>query len=603
MIIYFVEAVYAFYEHIFERDINTTEIKIYVSLHKSSILNILDDSNVGDYGDFPELVDIQVPDPVESLAFDVNVNELLESMRYSDCITNYHVEYDNFVNDCVNDHNGSISNFCITMYNVFGSMCQEHISTIPSAPSALLQYEQHLTKVISLLNTWYLTEISKVICSTTDVHLDFFYQLCRKLSSLAIRKHTLLKLTEEQVEISNVRENFDQLSDGGRGKIRYLAGYLVHKLKTKYWAAMLRNRHSVDPDCLAESSMLKYKIGLLCLHIVQQGMMAEITADLPSTMYIKNHQFVNNGLINITDDMFTFMSMLVHSILHVQTRNNLDKYGSEVNKFIVTSILQDVPVISQWCDLFPSKLVSLSVTNSISHDVTVFSMLEEVVYILSHVLLNQWRKDIIQQQPSVCKKTAHRKQILLPSKPSITIKVPTFATLSALGLDEMKTTVKDTLQRDKAFFKKLTKDQVISISKRLKLKVSKQTKTSLVNMITECVLSTRPPLPTKLRKTQEITSDNSRESPHSEEVGTEEECVLSTCTSPLPEIKPSKRRKTQEKTSDKCRECQQSEEVGTEEEWILCDKCHRWFHRQCADLINDIDWKAYQDQEFICHYC
>ena len=66
---------------------------------------------------------------------------------------------------------------------------------------------------------------------------------------------------------------------------------------------------------------------------------------------------------------------------------------------------------------------------------------------------------------------------------------------------------------------------------------------------------------------------------------------------------PSSKRSRSEEV-EKCRECRRGE-VEQQAEWIYCERCRRWFHRECAEIWEDAEWLSYKqtDVTFICHYC
>ena len=84
------------------------------------------------------------------------------------------------------------------------------------------------------------------------------------------------------------------------------------------------------------------------------------------------------------------------------------------------------------------------------------------------------------------------------------------------------------------------------------------------------------------------------------------QAALPTKARPGPNQQQKRGKKTGRNTEDNsetCPECQLKYKDG--EQWIQCDKCERWYHRSCAEIMEDEEWEQLQKEEstFHCHLC
>ena len=93
-------------------------------------------------------------------------------------------------------------------------------------------------------------------------------------------------------------------SEGGRGKIRYIAGWCIHKLKQNRKRKLVQNLYNRKKVMLVEQLIIE-KTMLEHLEVSEHELL-ETSSDLQSLQEIIRKQNTRRGLTNVSDICFNF---------------------------------------------------------------------------------------------------------------------------------------------------------------------------------------------------------------------------------------------------------------------------------------------------------
>lgn len=249
--------------------------------------------------------------------------------------------------------------------------------------------------------------------------------------TVSIRKFILseiensYKISSTTVSNQRVQRN---VTEESYGKIRYVGGYCVAKVRQKYTKQLRSNCYKLKFE-----NQVKYKESCLMLEILDNMSVNESIVSLSqfpqSLIETCRKQNVTRGLTNISDQLFEFFVSTCKMCLNLLVCNNVNIHCENLFQFCSS-------VIGKNCQLF-EDFVKCVCTKSMPEDLNeeqvlipmlVAEMLDTVGAIeqlykeltdkFLLVMFNQFRKDFLL---CLCveKKMAHRKQILVRSQKNL----------------------------------------------------------------------------------------------------------------------------------------------------------------------------------------
>jgi hypothetical protein len=121
------------------------------------------------------------------------------------------------------------------------------------------------------------------------------------------------------------------------------------------------------------------------------------TSDPDALFDIDRKQNIRSSLTYISDNTYDFFSKLSSEILELETVNTLNEAGESMHEYIASFLDEKEDLKNVWLGLFPCELV-LGKQNIRGDDIRelVSELYTEVVNIFSKVMLNKFRKDLLQ---------------------------------------------------------------------------------------------------------------------------------------------------------------------------------------------------------------
>ncbi len=397
------------------------------------------------------------------------------------------------------------------------------------------------------------------------------------------------------------------LTSGARGKIRYVGGYVLAKLRYRHQQAANRRVYKLDVQSRNQLHEESAKVKLLSEACRSESQIIAESEDLESLQETSRRQNIRQSLNHITDTGYVFFAMLTEETIALQNAKNLYKYGENLNHYVIVELCSNERLYSKYRDMFASDFASDLGDLNNQRDVYLKQLYSEAVNLFSRVMVKQLRKDYLAECRKK-KKLAHRKNILQSNTAS--------AGPSAAPKTSSRATTRATKRHRSAIeVGKLTYDTLLADDSKTKaeshrlLREYTQQKSKLPNFLKaqlqdlcksyglQFVASdTKATLERKLMSAiSELDS-----MPHPHVLGGEAEERHG-------EKRGGDRRGGSRKTkvTDKCRECRQVYNEDLDSGWIMCDQCTNFFHRECAEIWDDDEWDTYvkTENKFVCHHC
>lgn len=426
-----------------------------------------------------------------------------------------------------------------------------------------------------------------------------------------------------------------ELDAAGKGKIRYISGYVIAKLKYNL-SKKIRNSLFVKSK---ESELLNYQkqmdlLNSLCSSYAE---LTETCTDLSTLQEIKRKQNQREGLTNISDTTFGFFERLEIECREKLTHANLVAKGKSLYNDILNTILNQSNLFEAWTTCLTksatshisksengdesnvSDLLTVMVT-SVENYVLLFNY---VVTLFLKVSLSQFRRDYLAHL-KIEKGKALRKKV---TEKSIKSNLKRFD-INFYSEDKSKNKeasvcrMKSELLQNPNFFVEhsFTKVNLISICKDFNLKVTaSKKKNEIAAILAEYIMGTCTSETSNILTLVETQNPSVTASEQPGPSGISVHVASPPLRQPATKKKTKSYRKTtsrkgkgkgkksttytEESDEGKCDICYKA--FGEGEDCICCDDCQVWFHRECVGLVDDTEWARLQeeDQSFTCPMC
>ena len=437
--------------------------------------------------------------------------------------------------------------------------------------------QSQLSDFMARFNTYMTSDLYMNSCRTLlddQYTQEARFAVCFKIMTF-LRKYLLKKKSEVlPVSCANVqnRTSYSQLSSTARWKIRYVGGYTVARLRSKYQHLLKTNLYKTGRHGISTYLNSKKILEVLSCFEINEKTLNETSSDPGSLLEISRKQNITRGLTNITDETYQWFGYLIFQTLYELNTENLTLHGSKLYEHTLSNLQSDSEMFAKFVSLVSSSqpVEHLSCDSGMDVQNEVTSLMEnmvesvcatetvfcEIINKVLSVLTKQFSKDVTAAF-EIKKKMEHRKQIKVGSK--------------------RKSTAQPSVRHAAA---------------------KKPTKT---------VQARQPARRTPREKPSTSSKASDSDTSESESEGQDKTVQ----TRRTPRDKPSTSALTssiltsESETEDQtlCEKC--GKVYKESEQWIACDSCEKWFHRRCAGLWSAAKWNLYQspDKDFFCPYC
>ncbi|XP_062597523.1 uncharacterized protein LOC134258949 [Saccostrea cucullata] len=294
------------------------------------------------------------------------------------------------------------------------SMKSEHCSSSQSVKNWTSFYSSYH----SFLQSKEYNSLCKSLFSSRSVN-DLF---CGSVAT-AIRKNIVTSQTEQEPE-QPMKTCDTFISDFAHGKIRYVGGRAVAKLK-------YHNTNLVRNDLRNYGKILnqqaKVKVEVLQSIIVSQADVECSTKFPRSIIDVKRKQNLSCGLTNITDGAFQFFLELEKTRIPLYSEHELKYHGQNVLQHIQATIVEDRNLFNSWTNLFSNlqtrlftmnadlDTCSLILSDIVDGATAITCLFKDIVNSYLRVTDSEYRKKLLEEVGQK-KSMEHRKKVLTKGK-------------------------------------------------------------------------------------------------------------------------------------------------------------------------------------------
>ena len=387
----------------------------------------------------------------------------------------------------------------------------------------------------------------------TDILIHVCIALFIKICSILVKKLSL-----EITEIEAISTDRQEMSAAGRGKVRYVGGMVVAKVRFHYMGIVKRSLFR--PEMLSKHHEAREKVELLS-SLERPSCHLQSSSDDPESLKeTERRQNVKKSLVNISDAAMAYFMLLTLEIDTFLNVSSLNRHKENLFQALQDNLNRNEKLIQCWNGLFPA--------NSQTQDI-----FKEVNFRYTRVCAKQFRKDL-KDSFQLEKTKAHRKQIDEKREKAN-------AKLSVLNMKQIKSELPELVHLKLKIMateypevfssREFNKNDILCLCKAYNMEIKSITKkdelaNGLIRVISEV---DRMPEPEALHASKEE----------------------------LIQTKPTKKTNTKAKSKDPgkgkgkkstsilCNIC--SKEYTSEKDWIQCNLCDQWLHRDCCHIDNE----------------
>ena len=185
------------------------------------------------------------------------------------------------------------------------------------------------------------------------------------------------------------------LTSGARGKIRYVGGYVLAKLRYRHQQAANRRVYKLDVQSRNQLHEESAKVKLLSEACRSESQIIAESEDLESLQETSRRQNIRQSLNHITDTGYVFFAMLTEETIALQNAKNLYKYGENLNHYVIVELCSNERLYSKYRDMFASDFASDLGDLNNQRYVYLKQLYSEAVNLFSRVMVKQLRKDYL----------------------------------------------------------------------------------------------------------------------------------------------------------------------------------------------------------------
>lgn len=410
----------------------------------------------------------------------------------------------------------------------------------------------------------------------------------------------------------------------GRGKIRYVSGYVVAKLKYNLSKKIRNSLFVKGKEMFLDLNQNKMEIlNSLCCSYDELLMSS---TDLESLEEIHRKQNQREGLTNITDEAFSFFQSLELQCRQKLTHENLVNVGKTLFHDVKEELLCDSDLYQSWLQcVVKSRKCTESESNIdelLSTLVTAcenyIDLFNSVVELFLKVSLSQFRRDYLAFLKKEKGKSL-RKKVMEKSKKAVkSFSMKFYQEDGSVNKEVSYLRLKSELLQNSTFLEEnsFSVKDLLMLCNDFHVKTSGKNKCDIINVLVKGILEMdsnrpQPDIPDN-KEPQPGPSGNTTATSHSDPVPSAQPASKKNTSSIKRSVKrkgkgkgksKGKKAKTSEDTDEKCTVCYKSYVSG--EQWISCDLCSLWYHRNCVHLQNEDEWLKYseEDEPFSCPMC
>jgi ATP-dependent DNA helicase PIF1 len=183
------------------------------------------------------------------------------------------------------------------------------------------------------------------------------------------------------------------LSGPGRGKIRYISGYVVAKIKYRNSKLLRNNLFKPGKEQVINSAQLN--INLLDRLCTTDADIDDTCSDPHSLLETKRKQNASASLCTVTDNTFDFFKELELKTRTLLTYQNLQEQSSNMYSFVESNCIADATCLTSFASLFDCVLNEEMEEKEPHMYTAVTSLHNKVICLFVKVSVCQFRRDFL----------------------------------------------------------------------------------------------------------------------------------------------------------------------------------------------------------------
>lgn len=362
----------------------------------------------------------------------------------------------------------------------------KHINNFMRSFHSHMDSEAYRQSALSLLSFY---GISSPACSTG-------YKLLTNV--LFYLKKTNLESVCDSLELHKIpilKKISDDMSPEGRGKVRYIAGYVIAKLRFRISRKIKNALYVKGKECLLKKLTMKMEI-LNSMTVSYEELLSS-TGDNESLQETARKQNSREGLTNVKDQVFNFFMQLEKRDREKFSYTGIIEHGKSLYKHTLNEVKSDMMLFGMWTKVVKdcSLMKTTTVDEKCESDEIISALMIDIVEtcdascelfdaamaLFLKVSLSQFRRDFLTSIRQ-SKVKALRKKVVEKSKSKESILDMKFiqmdsSTSKSVSHLRMKAEI---IQNNKCLMK-FTKKELSIICKAYGIKMSNQRKKDVIS--------------------------------------------------------------------------------------------------------------------------
>ncbi|KAJ8313158.1 hypothetical protein KUTeg_009289 [Tegillarca granosa] len=332
-----------------------------------------------------------------------NFEHLLLSLYHKEAVTDQQIN-ENQVLAFLQENLNETKQFLRYLWNKTYPLIQKYF-TDKTENKSINEFYKQFNKIVS--SDEYNLKLTKLFSQNpSPAQYNIAFQIHTSLRLEMLQQQSTPIITSAVEEAKSKKGTEFQESAAGRGKIRYLAGWCisrVKKLKMRKLSTYLYKRDKVDlvKQMINDKDLLQHLEG-------REGELLKYSLDKASLKETMRRQNVRHGLTNVNDKCFEYFLLVDKLVTSLQTVQNLNLHGEKFYAHLTSELYENETLAEKWHNLFEDFNKKEELQNQIK------ALFSEVIEKYCMMSVAQLRKEYLRNL-EVKKREATRKQIKIKS--------------------------------------------------------------------------------------------------------------------------------------------------------------------------------------------
>ena len=169
----------------------------------------------------------------------------------------------------------------------------------------------------------------------------------------------LASLMKERHECGEIDFSVKEMNVAGRSKVRYVGGWAIRKILTKYRKYVHQNMYSTNVSTIKYVHTKQKLCDLLDENVIMPFAKLQEESKFPDTLEVTEaRQYRESGLLHISDEAYLFFMCLEDKRVQLLNRHRLKKEKENMVQNALETLLKDEDILVSWSSCFNTTDVS-----------------------------------------------------------------------------------------------------------------------------------------------------------------------------------------------------------------------------------------------------